>query len=358
MQKIAIDCRMIGMSGIGTYLKNIIPGILKTKRFNVSCLGYEDLKEFDWFAEVNYIHLKAKILSFHEQIELPLKIPNCDLFWSPNWNAPIFPIRAKFRLVTIHDVYHLAHPVEFSGIKRIILKSFMNHVINISDKVITVSNFSKSEIVKLTSCPPKKVEVIPLAVSNDFNKKFIFKPILDKYILFVGNVKPHKNLYNSLIAFNKSKHKELKFYIVGQRDGFINGAGSTLNDLIKENDKVVFTGRIDDETLKNYYANASLFLFPSKYEGFGLPLLEAMRFNLPILASNAASIPEVAGDNVTFFDPNNPIQLCGKIDEFFEEDQIIIENRYKDHLSKFDWDITVNKHIRAIVGINENTSDS
>lgn len=347
-KQLVIDCRMINKSGIGTYLKNIIPGIILSNEYNITCMGYEELKEFYWFKNVKYINLKTPILSFSEQIELPLKIPKCDIFWSPNWNIPLFPIRAKKRIVTIHDVYHLANPLLFSYFKINLVKLYMKFIKISSENVITVSEFSKKEIIKYTSIPPEKITVIYLAVENNFNEFTPIKKIDEEYILFVGNVKPHKNLKLCLEAFKLIKNKNVKFYIVGKKDGFITNDIVLMDSIKNLDERIVFTGHISDVELKNFYKNAKLFLFPSIYEGFGLPILEAMKFNLPIIASKEASIPEVAGDKVIYFDSSNVTDLINKIDDFFSGKLNCHINEYVDHLKNFEWKRTVSMHIRLL----------
>jgi len=342
---LVIDCRMINKSGIGTYLKNIIPGIILSDEYNITCMGYDELKDFDWFENVKFDHLRAPILSFYEQIELPLKIPKCDVFWTPNWNVPLFPIRAKKRIVTIHDVYHLAHPNLFPYFKISLIKFYMKFIKVSYEEIITVSKFSKKEIMKYTSIPSKKITVTYLAVNDNFDSFIKLPQIKDEYILFVGNVKPHKNLKLCLDAIKSIKNKSIKFYIVGQKEGFITN-DLVLTDIMKNlSSRVVFTGRISDDELKNYYKHAKLFLFPSTYEGFGLPILEAMKFKLPIIASRSASIPEVAGDKVVYFDPLNVVDLIEKINQFLEGVVSCPVEDYKSHLDKFNWQITIQNHI-------------
>ena len=341
---LVIDCRMINKSGIGTYLKNILPGIIFSGKFNVTCMGYIELKSFQWIRLVDFIILKSSILSFSEQIEMPIKIPKCDIIWSPNWNIPLLPIKAKTRVVTIHDVYHLANPHLFSFIKISIIYKYMTFINKKYNNIITVSEFSKNEIIKFTKILPEKIAVVHLGIEENFNEESYLKNIEDEYILFVGNVKPHKNLKLSLDAFSKINNKKIKFYIVGQRDGFITGDHSLNEYILNLKDRVFFTGYVSDNELKNYYKNATLFLFPSLYEGFGLPILEAMKFNLPIIASKSASIPEVAGNNVIYFNSSSVNDLIEKIDLFLLGKIVCPTNNYKNYLLDFDWKKTILKH--------------
>lgn len=343
---LVIDCRMINMSGIGTYIKHIVPGVINSGLFDVTCLGKDELNKFEWFKSVKFIRLNSKILSPSEQIELFLKIPQCDIFWAPNWNIPLLPVKAKHVVVTVHDLYHMANADSVSPLIVKIANYFMNFIARKEFEVITVSDFSKSEILKLTKIKRDKVSVI----HNGIDKKFSLINAKDEdldsnYALFVGNVKPHKNLIACIKAFSLIEDKSLKLYIVGKKEGFITNDVEITAAIKSLGDRVVLTGEVSDSQLKNYYKNAKLFLFPSKYEGFGLPILEAMTYNLPIIASHNAAIPEVGGDHIIYFDPKSASDLAKKINGFINGEISCHIDQYPAQLAKFDWDKAVKKHI-------------
>lgn len=344
---IVIDCRNINHSGIGTYLKNIIPGLINSSNFVITCMGYQELKNFYWFPLINFILLKSKILSIQEHLELLYKIPKCDIFWSPLFISPFFKFREKKRVVTIHDVSQLANPqhYSFSFIKTPLYKILFNRSAKLSSLIITVSEFSKKEIIKYTNTNPEKVYTILNGVDNEFNANFNFKKIEERFILFVGNILPNKNLLFALKAFSKINNKDIKFYIVGRTNNGVK-ENKLLSEIQNLDNRIVFTGKVSDEELKNYYANASLFLFPSRYEGFGLPILEAMKFNIPIISSNAASIPEVGGNYVTYFNPNDESELIDKLNNYFDNNIKTPSINYSEHLKDFTWDRTISEHIK------------
>lgn len=346
---LAVDCRMINYSGIGTYIKNILPGIINSHAFTVTVLGVkEELLKFPWFENVRFIKLVSKPLSLFEQVELPLKIPACDIYWSPNINGSVTPTRARRRITTIHDVNHLANAAQHSALKINFIKVLINSSVLHSSFIITVSEFSKAEIIKFTVCKPGKIEVCSLAVAENFNTGFEFSYIFEKYLLFVGNVKPGKNLENALEAFGQITDKAVRFFIVGKKEGFITGYNKTNNLLSDLGDRVVFTGIVSDEELKNYYANAKAFIFPSKYEGFGLPVLEAMKFDLPVIASCAASIPEVGGDAILYFNPDDVDEIRKRMEIVLNDEFIIDKEKYALHLQQFSWNKTIKKHLRLL----------
>ena len=349
---LVVDCRMINKSGIGTYLKNILPGIILSEKYNITCMGYDELKTFYWIDKVKLISLKSPILSLSEQFELALKIPKCDIFWSPNWNIPLLPIRAKKRVVTIHDVYHLANFKLFSSVKIRIVRLYMSFIKKKYKSIITVSEFSKNEIIKFTNIQKENIVVTYLGVEEKYSDDILLPKIEEDYILFVGNVKPHKNLKLSLEAFSLIQDKNIKFYIVGQKDGFKTNDNSLNENIIKLKDRVFFTGYVSDDELKNYYKNAKLFLFPSLYEGFGLPILEAMRFNLPIIASKSASIPEVAENHVIYFNALSINDLVDKLNGYLKGELKCQILEYEKQLKKFNWKYTISKHLDIFNSIN------
>lgn len=338
---LTIDTRMINSSGIGRYLRSLIPILIENKNLSITCIGdFKELSNFEWFDKVSFIQCRSQVFSVREQFELPIKIPKCDIFWSPQYNIPILPIRANKRLVTIHDVYQLAHFHELSKLKKIYVKIMMFFSTRLSSLIVTVSEFSKNEIINYTNTKSNKIKVIYNGIDEDFSNNYdhdVSKEL--PYILFVGNIKPHKNLNNALKAFRLllNKYPDLKFIIIGQKEGLISGINN-IGDMIHGIEtSVKFTGNVTDKILKNYYANASLFFFPSKYEGFGLPILEAMKFYIPIISSRNASLKEVGGSAIVYCDPDNILDMSKKLESVLEKQITVSRSEYDLQLKKFNW---------------------
>ncbi|WP_299259042.1 glycosyltransferase family 1 protein [uncultured Aquimarina sp.] len=356
--KLVIDVRLINNSGIGTYIKNIIPSIVDYFD-DVVVLGDPDIiSQFNWSRNVKIIPFRAKVYSISEQLLYPRRIPVCDVFWVPHFNAPLLPVRSVKKMVTIHDVNHLSNPRYFSYIKRLWAKILYKNAAKRSNKICTVSEFSKSEILKHFSIDSSKINVIYGGVDQSFaNKKTgkidMILPL--NYFLFVGNVKPHKNLIILLKAYNqlKTELKEIyKLVILGRKDGFITQDTEIFNyiedhDLIEN---IHFTGYVPDNQVSEAYRNATLFIFPSLYEGFGLPLLEAMACEVPVLSSDKASLPEVGGDAVLYFDPNDPFNLKEQIIRLLSDDKLRLELKQKglQQIKNFDWKFSIKKHIAIL----------
>lgn len=358
--KLVIDVRLINASGIGTYIKNIIPDIISEFK-TVTVLGNTDeISKFSWSKEVEIIEFNSDMYSLQGQFLYPFKIPKCDVFWCPHFNFPVFPIRAKKKAVTIHDVNHLSGISPISFLKRKYASFLYKNAVKQSDIIFTVSEFSKKEIIKYTNADSNKIKVVYCGVNIPFfeEEKQTKIDIPKNFILYIGNVKPHKNLivllkaYNSLSEVLKEKYKLL---IVGKKEGFIT-EDNQVEEYIRENHlekHIIFSGQVEDQDLPVYYQKASLFVFPSLYEGFGLPILEALAAKTPVISSNAASLPEVGGNAVDYFDPNNEKELVQKIN-YLLENQVFTPKLFENsrtQLEKFTWKKSVKKHLKGFDNI-------
>lgn len=357
MISISIDARMIKASGIGRYIDQVISYLVNDDNFDVLCLGYDDIMNFKWSNKVKFIKLKSPIFSISEQFELVSKIPKCEIFWSPQYNIPILPIKAKKRVVTIPDVFQLAHFNSLSLLTKIYVRIITEFAILLSDSIITISEFSKKEILKLTRAKADQIKVIFCGADKKFADVPSLKTSKQNYILFVGNVKPHKNLKNAILAFKmiSQKFPKYKFYIIGKKEGFTTGIARIAQLIAGIEDKIVFTGYVDDQELKQYYSNASIFFFPSLYEGFGIPILEAMLFNLPILASNVASLAEVGGDAIMYCNPEDVHDMANKLETLINGHFSFTKDSYQKQIDKFDWSNSAHEYIEIFkkLGANE-----
>ncbi|MBU3661864.1 MAG: glycosyltransferase family 4 protein [Bacteroidetes bacterium] len=348
--KLVIDARMLCMSGIGTYLQNILPFLINNKGFEVSCLVLSKDINHPSLLGSSLIICDIPIFSIKELILLQTYIPRTDIYWAANWNMPIASINAKKVLLTIHDVNQLDNPKYFAGIIPKLAKILIGLAIRKSDKIITVSAFSKKQIVKHFRVGQDKISWSHLAVKEDFSNVSNngFTPSMP-YILYAGNIKPHKNLIGALEAIKLANISNCRFLIIGKIDGFKSGYGSGLNELIMElGDRVAIVGHVSDLELKQYYANASLFFFPSFYEGFGLPILEAMKYGLPILTTKEAAIPEVGGAKVFYTNPFDAKVMAKDLIQLFDSGIFGKSIDYSDWLSNFSWKKTAEAHIEAI----------
>jgi glycosyltransferase involved in cell wall biosynthesis len=367
MKKICIDARMISKSGIGTVIKNVIPGLMS--HFRVTVLGNcNELSKMDFSKNAVVIPIFSGIYTVKEHLELARSIPPCDLFWSPHFNIPVAPIKARKRLVTIHDVYHLSFFNTLKMSQKIYAKIFYNLSIFLSDGVTTVSDFSKREIDSFCVRSFKKIAVIKHAVDHNIFKATQEPTSLnnikrnlnlwDNFILYVGNVKPHKNLQRLVLAFDKyirNNGNECQLVIVGEKGNFITN-DPKLFQLIEKlniNDRICFTGYVSDHEVAAIYKLATVFVSPSLYEGFGLTPLEAMACGCPTIVSQIPAHQENCGDASIYFDPNSTDDLCEKVKSVLSNRNLMHQHRIRGlrHVKQFHWKNSVKQYIDFIQSI-------
>ncbi len=313
---LCIDSRMIASSGIGTVLRNVLPFLTDFRLSLIVNSNFSKSKE-----TFRLIQCDASIYSIREQFALPSLIPKCDLFWSPHYNIPIFPIRAKKRVVTIHDTCHLAFKNSLGWKQKFYAQAMLRQAATRSDSVITDSLFSRNELHKYLSIPTNEINVIYPAVdfdrfsrepSSELTGSLIRKYSLpDSFFLVVGNVKPHKNLRLILDAYEQFSI-DIPLVVIGKIDGLSQLDPSILRiqNSPKLKNKIRLVGEVLDEDIPVFYHLALALVFPSLYEGFGLPPLEAMAAGCPTIVSNRASLPEACGDAAFMINPDNPEELA------------------------------------------------
>lgn len=301
---------MLCSSGIGKVIENIVSRMIERQPdWQFVLLGKKE--DFDKFSftkkpNVKLIFCNAPIYSIREQFEVPWKLPkNLDVLWCPHYNVPVFYHGCM--VVTIHDLAHLALPEINKGfLKQSYAKIMFRMATKKADQIACVSKFTISELKKyVPSVDEKKIHLVYNGVDEKWFSVKKGKLVHDKpYFIYVGNVKPHKNLRRLIEAY-KLASPQLKqdLILVGKKEGFINGENS-ISELIKgyEN-RIIFTGYLSDEKLMQYVVQADAMVFPSLYEGFGLPPLEAMAVGVQVLASKLSCIPEVCNGCAVYFNP-------------------------------------------------------
>lgn len=319
MNNITIDIRLINSSGIGTYIKNLIPRIIlefPEDKFNlIGCS--EKIRKMSWSNNnnVSIIECMAPIYSLKEQYELIKIIPkDTTLFWSPHYNIPIL-YNGKL-LVTVHDVFHLAMRHYVGGLhKRLYAKTMFKLLRYKADAILCVSKFTEDELTRYTGKGKQQIFITYNGVDDSwFMIKRKFKLNSNPYLLYVGNIKPHKNLANLIDAFEIIKNKiPHDLVIVGKKEGFITEDKKIAIKATSLGERVRFTGYVEEELLRQYLIYADALVFPSLYEGFGLPPLEAMASGCPTIVSDVASLPEICGDAALYCNPYSPKDIAEKI---------------------------------------------
>lgn len=200
---------------------------------------------------------------------------------------------------TIHDLIHLGVPEEGSPLKRSYFKNVVLPSARRAFRVITVSDHSKRQILRWSSLPEHRVVVAGNGVDASFSPVGPAKEFNARYLLYVGNRKPHKNLDRLFEAFGGINDPQLRLVLSGVEDAHI--AHRVAKAGVAS--RVLFAGNLPDSEMPSLYRGATALVLPSLVEGFGLPLVEAMASGTPVIAASAASIPEVVGNAAILFDP-------------------------------------------------------
>ncbi|OGD57198.1 hypothetical protein A2V71_02160 [Candidatus Berkelbacteria bacterium RBG_13_40_8] len=328
--RIGIDARMYqsGVAGIGRYSQNLIKNLLEIDHDDefVLFMTSEDYREFkNQNANIKMTNQNVKIVitdikhySLSEQTKLPgiIAKEKLDLMHFLNFNYPV-RYRGKF-IVTIHDLTLFFFPEtakETNTLKRMAFSYIFKNAVKNAAQVIAVSQNTKKDIIKKLKIKNSKVKVIYEAaddkVFSEVSLKNIEK-IKSRYrigntpvILYVGQFRPHKNVKGLLDAFKLLRQERpVKLVLLGKSEGI---------DKIEKNKDILTPGFVSNEELASWYKIASVFCFPSFYEGFGLPGLEAMRSGTPVVASKTSSLPEIYKDAAIYFDPSKPNDIVDKI---------------------------------------------
>jgi glycosyltransferase involved in cell wall biosynthesis len=321
--RIAIDGRKLRDYGIGTYVRNLLRQLARQdslSEYVVFCRAID----CDWIEELGprfrAVIETAGPYSVAEQFTLPIALrrEGAELFHAPHYVLP--PMTPCRSVVTIHDCIHLRFPQYLpSKLGYAYARGQMWAATHQAARVITVSEASKRDILRYFRVPESRIDVIYNAIDDRFWQEPTAVEIqqtreryrlTDPFVLYAGNIKPHKNLERLIEAFHLMRHDNpdlanVQLLIIGDEISKY----ATLRRAVhrhKLHKHVRFFGFVSDQTLAALYRLADVFVFPSLYEGFGLPPLEAMASGTPVIASNVSSLPEVVGSAAYMIDPYEP----------------------------------------------------
>lgn len=321
--------------GVGRYFNNLLPKLAEIDNENQYYVIYGDwMSEYDFLKvkkeNIHFIPLKISrnkiIRNLYLSILLPFKIKK----FNPSVYHQIDTSPIMFRtcpvISTIHDLAEFEVPEKYSKIQSMSRKTYVKGQIRLSDIIITVSDYSKRDIIRRFKLDEKRVQVVPESSSSNL-KPSETKPQCENYFLFVGEIERTKNLGTIIEAFELLDEKvkqKFSIHVVGKKG---NDYSNCMKIIEKTNlkDKIVFHDYVDDSELLELYEKAYAFVFASLFEGFGLPVLEAMTLGVPVICSNATSIPEVGGDAVLTFDPLNKMDLKEKMERVINEQELRVQ---------------------------------
>ncbi len=364
--RIAIDARKLNDFGIGTYIRNLLRGLAKIDRetdYVLLCRKEDSAVAAALGPNFRAVVEDAGLYSMTEQLSLPLAVrrAKADLFHAPHYVLPALTPGPS--VVTIHDCIHLMFPQYLRHrLGYVYARAAMWTAAHKSERIFTVSEQSKRDILKFFKVPPEKIVVTPNAIDDRLNVEPSperVKQIRERYqlsheyILYVGNIKPHKNLERLIEAFDYVRSQgrsELELLIIGDEISKLQPLRRAVHKYGLHR-SVRFHGFVPHETLAVLYRLASVFVFPSLYEGFGLPPLEAMACGTPVVTSNVSSLPEVVGDAAITVDPYSAPAIAEGILKVLHSSHLRAELRQRGfaRVREYSWERSVTR-VREVYG--------
>ena len=369
--KIAFDCSPLlkQKTGIGWYCYHLLEEFINIPEdeFSLFSFGLKSRKpdlplgwkerpktHYHFYAPLPGVSLSLLSKCFGERVSRPL-MAAVDVAHFTNFTA--FPIRGAKTVLTVHDLAFLRFPRTIELKSYITLKACLRFSLDIADRIIVPSFSTKKDIVDFYKYPEEKIVVIPLGVNHD-----IYMPIVDihslnafkqkhslgRYILFLGTLEPRKNTARLLDAYSilckKMGVEQAPDLIFGGGRGWKNKAFEVKYQNLDKpiRNKIRFLGYLPQEELPFLYSGADVFVFPSLWEGFGLPPLEAMACGTPVVTSNVSSLPEVVGDAAILVDPNSAEEIADAIYQILIDEHLALSLRSAGltQAAKFTWSNT------------------
>ena len=381
--KVAIDLRRITEFGVGTYTRNIVRALARLDSENDFFLVGPPQKTNEIgplpprFQSVTLLDDGASAKGYME-FRATLKRLQCDLVHIPHlyWMPRNLPCPY---VITVHDVLdHMYRARDRSSLRRSLHFHLTRRVLSGARRIMAVSNFTKKEIEKLFGISSRQIEVVYNAIderflhghATDADRQILAERYLVTYpfLLYAGRISPHKNLVRIIEAFSalraelekENKFSDLKLIIIGDELSKHPDLRRTVIRSGVQND-VRFMGFVPIEMLRIFYDAAKIFVFPSLYEGFGLPPLEAMAHGTPVVTSNTSSLPEVVGHAAVLVNPENVFEIMRALHRLLLDQSVRekIKQRSYDQAKKFSWDNSAEKVLnvyRQVAG-NKTTAE-
>jgi glycosyltransferase involved in cell wall biosynthesis len=351
--------------GIGEYAYELL------RNFSLSNSTTQDLKFIIYLKDKPLVHMpkgsdnwKYRILKpgklwtqWRLPIDLYMNNPKPDVFFTPSHYAPRFsPVPT---VISVMDLAYIYFPKLFNNKDLHQLSKWTSYSVKNAKKILTISKSSKNDIIKEYKVPSSKVVVTYPGIKdtdtlepniygmNQIKAKY---NLSDKYVLFVGTLQPRKNITKLIEAFSLISGKEdLQLVIVGRKGWMFEEILSAPQKYSVEN-KIKFLENINNEELRILYKHALCLVLPSLYEGFGLPVLEAMQEGCPVIASNVSSLPEAGGDACLYINPNNSSDIAEKIEKLIGNEKLRQDliKKGKIQVAKFNWEKTARETLKVL----------
>jgi glycosyltransferase involved in cell wall biosynthesis len=368
---VAIDIRRMTEFGVGTYIRNVVRTLgrldQQTKYFLIgSPAKVSECGPLPGNFHCVELHERDNTLKGYFAFRTIVRRLECDLVHIPHlfWLPRGLPCPY---VMTVHDVLeHMNRAREQSNLRRSLHLQFTRRVLMGASRILAVSQFTKTEVEKLFQIPADKIQVVYNAIDERFlrghasaNDSEILAEryqITYPFVLYAGSVAPHKNVTRIIEAFSalktelakEDKFQDLKLIIIGDD---LSGHPDLRRTVIRsgvQND-VRFLGFVPIEVLRVFYDAAKVFVFPSLYEGFGLPPLEAMAHGTPVVTSNTSSLPEVTGNAAVIVNPENVFEImrgihCALVDNVLREK---LKQRSYEQSARFSWELSVRRILQV-----------
>ena len=365
--KIAIDIRRMTEFGVGTYIRNIVRTLSRLDHVNQYFLIGPPAKVHEiGTLPPNFHNIPAEApersLQGYREFRSAFKNLNCDLVHIPNlFSVPRF-MPCPY-VLTAHDMLeHVWRAREQSDFRGTWQLQMTKRVLRGAARILAVSNFTRTEIEKLFEIPSNRIEVVYNAIDERFlrghasaaDRELIAQRYQVNYpfLLYAGRVSPHKNVVRMIEAFSALKtelgkdgaYPDLKLIIIGDD---LSGNPDLRRTVVRSGVQydVRFLGFIPIEVLRIFYDAAKIFVFPSLYEGFGLPPLEAMAHGTPVVTSNVSSLPEVVGNAAVLVNPENVFEIMRALHRVLVDKAVRekIRQRAYEQVRKFSWDASAQR---------------
>ena len=367
--RIAIDIRRINEFGIGTYIWNLVRNLSQVDDQNEYLLAGSD-RHFHELGPLgpNFTQLYQgdQYGSLGDRLAFPavLRKRKPDVVHIPHHDCPLV-VPGKL-ILTIHDCVHVKFPPEnLSRFRRYQLYWRTKRAVRSASQILAVSNSTRDDLMNIFDLDSKRIAVIHNALDERFapaadtvDRKAVLEryQLHDPFVLYSGRIRPHKNVHRLIEAFavlkgelaNHPLYRNLKLIIIGDELSRHQYLRLTVIRSGVQQD-VRFFGFVPYSILQVFYQSAALFAFPSLYEGFGLPPLEAMASRTPVLASNTSSLPEVLGDAALLVNPENVFEIARGMKLILLDASVrdrLVEKGSK-HISRFSWETAARQVIEA-----------
>jgi len=369
--KIAIDIRRMTEFGVGTYIRNVVRTLGRLDRENKYLLIGSPAKVEEIGALPPNFHtvpLLAPDRSFqgYREFRTALQGLSCDLVHIPNLFSVPRALPCPY-VMTVHDMLdHMSRTRERSGFWRSFHFQMTKRVLAGAARIFAVSNFTRNEIEKLFEIPSDRVEVVYNAIDERFlhghasaaDRDLIARryQVTYPFLLYAGRISPHKNVVRMIEAFSALKtelerdqaYPDLKLIIIGDD---LSGNPDLRRTVVRSGVQhdVRFLGFVPIEVLRIFYDEAKIFVFPSLYEGFGLPPLEAMVHGTPVVTSNVSSLPEVVGNAAVLVNPENVFEIMRALHRTLMDRPLRDRMKERGYVqaAKFSWETSVRRILEA-----------